>query len=151
VNEPRKPGNEEKAPPEPEVSAVPIDGVDADSAIRQLAAIFFRHFPAGERSTSPRAEPQPSTSIAEPSLPSMEARYRVLVEQIPAVVFMACLDGGLSEAYVSPQIEQMLGFSQEQWLDDPLRWYQRIHPDDRSRWSVEAAELFVTGKPLKSM
>jgi len=32
-------------------------------------------------------------------------RYRVLVEQIPAVVFMAFVDGGVSEAYVSPQVE----------------------------------------------
>ena len=32
----------------------------------------------------------------------------------------------------------------------PLRWYQRIHPDDRARWSQEAAELFVTGQPLRS-
>ena len=64
---------------------------------------------------------------------------------------MAFIDGGVSEAYVSPQIEQVLGFSREEWLDDPIRWYQQIHPDDRSRWSIEAAEMFVTGKPLKSV
>ena len=42
----------------------------------------------------------------------MEAKYRALVEQIPAVVFMAYLDEAVGEAYVSPQIEEMLGFSQ---------------------------------------
>jgi PAS domain S-box-containing protein len=82
--------------------------------------------------------------------PSIQDRYRVLVEQIPAVVFMAFLDGGASEAYVSPQIEEVLGFSREEWLDDPVRWYHQIHPDDRQRWSVEAAEMFFTGRPLKS-
>jgi PAS domain S-box-containing protein len=98
------------------------------------------------------AHPEPlQKSTTDETLPSMEARYRVLLEQIPAVVFMAFLDGGLSEAYVSPQIEQMLGFSREEWLDDPIRWYHQIHPDDRTRWSVEAAEMFMSGKPLKSV
>jgi AmiR/NasT family two-component response regulator len=34
----------------------------------------------------------------------MDAKYRALVEQIPAVIFMAYLDKGIGEAYVSPQI-----------------------------------------------
>ncbi len=63
--------------------------------------------------------------------PNLEASYRALVEQIPAVVFMAYLDRGIGEAYVSPQIEAALGFSQEEWLEDPVRWYSHIHPDDK--------------------
>jgi PAS domain S-box-containing protein len=76
--------------------------------------------------------------------------YRVLVEQIPAVVFIAYLDGGIGEAYVSPQIETSLGFSQEEWLEEPIRWYRQIHPDDKERWSVNAAQMLVTGNPLRS-
>ncbi len=83
-------------------------------------------------------------------LPNLEARYRALVEQIPAVVFMADLDRGIGEAYVSPQIEAALGFSQEEWLEDPVRWYSHIHPEDKQRWSTEAAEMFLTGNPLRS-
>jgi PAS domain S-box-containing protein len=83
-------------------------------------------------------------------LPNLEARYRALVEQIPAVVFMAYLDRGIGEAYVSPQIEAALGFSQEEWLEDPVRWYRHIHPDDKQRWSTEAADMFLTGNPLRS-
>ena len=82
--------------------------------------------------------------------PNLEAKYRALLEQIPAVVFMAYLDRGISEAYVSPQIEAALGYSREEWLEDPVRWYQRIHPDDKQRWSLEAAEMFLSGKPLRS-
>ena len=81
---------------------------------------------------------------------SVDARYRALVEQIPAVVFMAYLDKGIGEAYVSPQIEAALGFSQHEWLEDPVRWYEQIYPDDKQRWSTEAAEMFLSGKPLKS-
>ena len=69
---------------------------------------------------------------------------------MPAVVFMAYLDRGISEAYVSPQIEAALGYSREEWLEDPVRWYQHIHPEDKQRWSLEAAEMFLSGKPLRS-
>jgi PAS domain S-box-containing protein len=75
----------------------------------------------------------------------------MLVEQIPAVVFMAYLDHGIGEAYVSPQIEAILGFTQEEWLNDPVRWYRQIHPEDKGRWSIEAAEVLLTGKPLRSV
>src|SRR5262249_22457317 len=37
-----------------------------------------------------------------------------------------------------------------EWLEDPVRWYQQIHPADKLRWSTEAAEMFLTGKPLRS-
>lgn len=51
---------------------------------------------------------------------------------------------------MSPQIEASLGFSQEEWLEDPIRWYQQVHPDDKERWSIEAAEMFLSGKELRS-
>ncbi len=83
--------------------------------------------------------------------PTPEGMYRVLVEQIPAVIFVGYLDRRVGEAYVSPQIELALGFSQEEWLEDPIRWYQQIHPDDKQRWSVDAAQMFLSGEPLKSI
>ncbi len=85
---------------------------------------------------------------AHPS--SLEAKYRALLEQIPAVVFMAYVDRAVSEAYVSPEIEEALGYSREEWLEDPVRWYEHIHPDDKQRWSLEAASMFLSGKPLRS-
>jgi two-component system sensor histidine kinase/response regulator len=86
---------------------------------------------------------------ADPILNS-DARYKALIEQIPAVVFLAQMEGGLREAYVSPQIEAILGFTQEEWLSDPILWYRQLHPSDRDRLSLEAADFFMTGKPLRS-
>lgn len=91
------------------------------------------------------------SALSPPAPPDVAARYKTLVEQIPAVIFMAFLDQGLSESYVSPHIETILGFTQEQWLNDPVRWYNQIHPDDRMRWSMEAAQLVLTGQPLRSI
>ncbi len=88
--------------------------------------------------------------VVDQQVPNLEAKYRALLEQLPAVVFMAYLDRGIGEAYVSPQIEATLGFSQAQWLEDPVLWYRQVHPDDKARWSIEAAEMFVSGRPLRS-
>src|SRR5262249_17756659 len=59
----------------------------------------------------------------ETQLRKAQARYRALVEQIPAITFMAPLDGTVSELYVSPQIEQMLGYTADEWLSNPILWY----------------------------
>jgi PAS domain S-box-containing protein len=122
---------------EAEAVLVDLARVFADPALNPLS--LLQHF------TSNGTVP-----VADARGPNPEAKYRALLEQIPAVVFMAYLDRGISEAYVSPQIEASLGYSREEWLEDPVRWYEHIHADDKQRWSLEAAEMFLTGKPLRS-
>jgi PAS domain S-box-containing protein len=117
---------------------------DAQSVLTQLAGVFFQN---GSRGFEKSPEQGSSRDAHSPDL---EARYRALVDQIPAVVFMAHMDEGRGEAYVSPQIEQTLGFSQKEWLEDPIRWYQHIHPDDKERWSREVAQMFLSGTALRS-
>jgi PAS domain S-box-containing protein len=123
-----------------------VNAAEAESILSDLAGAFFS---AGLRGSGHPLEDNPT--IQPPQTLNIEARYRTLVEQIPAVVFMAFLDKGSSEAYVSPQIEAMLGFTQEEWLNDPVRWYWQIHPDDRRRWNLEAANMFLLGEPLRSV
>lgn len=113
---------------------------DAEEVLAGLANVFFQASP--DRADAAKSAANPG--------PSLEARYRVLLDQIPAVVFMAYLDQGIGEAYVSPQIEATLGFTQKEWLEDPVRWFHQIHPDDKIRWSNEAAEMFLSGKALRS-
>jgi two-component system CheB/CheR fusion protein len=125
----------------------------AEEILQGLAGVFqSRHNPPKARRVVylPERRDQGCSKDDDAELPNLEARYRALVEQIPAVVFMAYLDRGIGEAYVSPQIEAALGFSQEEWLEDPIRWYSHIHPEDKQRWSTEAAEMFLTGNPLRS-
>lgn len=86
----------------------------------------------------------------EPRESRTELRYQHLVEQIPAVVFTAALDGGLYDIYVSPQIEGMLGYPQAQWVSNPVLWYERLHPDDRHKLDEEFARGCVTGGPFRA-
>ena len=99
----------------------PLGAIQAEALIGQLAAAFLRQSAA----VRTESEGEPNLPIYHPPNPEQPI-YRALVEQIPAVIFVAYLDRGVSEAYVSPQIEASLGFSQEEWLDDPIRWYQQV-------------------------
>jgi len=81
----------------------------------------------------------------------LEARYRTLVEEIPAVTFMAALDGGVSELYVSPQIEELLGFTQQEWVENPILWYTQLHEGDRERWHEEFARTLNCAERFQSV
>lgn len=92
--------------------------------------------------------------LDETRLRNAEQRYRTLVEEIPAVTFMAALDdsaAAISELYVSPQIETLLGFTQKEWLEDPVLWYRQLHPDDQERWHGEFARTCSTAEPFDSI
>jgi PAS domain S-box-containing protein len=88
---------------------------------------------------------------AEARLLKAEARYRSLVEKIPAVTFVASFDDSNRELYVSPQIESLLGFTQKEWLEDPVLWHRQLHPDDRDRWNTEFAPTVSHGKDFSSI
>jgi PAS domain S-box-containing protein len=127
-----------------------ITPAEAESLLVDLAAVFLSNPAHQSASADSLSEDKEDKEDQEEEFPKADAIYRALVEQIPAVIFMAHLDRGIGEAYVSPQIEASLGFSQEEWLEDPIRWYQQIHPDDKQRWSIEAAQMFLSGTPLRS-
>ena len=64
---------------------------------------------------------------------SIESKYRTLIEQIPAVTYTAAMDPDIRTVFVSPQLESQLGFSVQEWLDNPQLWMRQIHADDRER------------------
>jgi PAS domain S-box-containing protein len=68
---------------------------------------------------------------AEGALRESEARYRLLVENIPAVVYMVAPDDDRRTVYVSPHVERTLGYTRLEWLQQPDIWMELLHPDDR--------------------
>jgi diguanylate cyclase (GGDEF)-like protein/PAS domain S-box-containing protein len=80
---------------------------------------------------------------AEEALRDAEERYRTLVEQMPAVTYIDLADGSDEPLYTSPQIEEMLGYSPEEWMGGRL-WPERLHSDDRER-VLAADERFEAG------
>ncbi|MEZ4571665.1 MAG: PAS domain S-box protein [Thermomicrobiales bacterium] len=85
---------------------------------------------------------------AESERREIEERFRTLVEQLPVVVFIDAADAHMTPLYVSPQIEQMLGYSQEEWLADPDLWLKSLHPEDRDE-VCELALSWQFGPPFE--
>ena len=48
-----------------------------------------------------------------------EARYRSLIENIPLVTYMNSVEAPFTSLYMSPQVESLLGYTQEEWAAQP--------------------------------
>ncbi len=57
--------------------------------------------------------------------------YRRLVERLPVIVYAAELGEHGKWRYVSPQVEEILGYTAEEFKRDPGLWARLLHPDDR--------------------
>ncbi|HKI90988.1 MAG TPA: ATP-binding protein, partial [Gaiellaceae bacterium] len=79
---------------------------------------------------------------AERELAGAELRYRTLVERLPLVTYVNDVQADVPPLYVSPQIEDLLGYPVEAWLSDPGFATSVIHPEDLPRMS----ELFDEGR-----
>jgi PAS domain S-box-containing protein len=70
-----------------------------------------------------------------------ERRYRRLAEQLPGVVYTEGL-GAVSAMYISPRIENLTGYTADQWTADDNFFENVLHPDDRAR----VRETFETAR-----
>jgi diguanylate cyclase (GGDEF)-like protein/PAS domain S-box-containing protein len=78
-------------------------------------------------------ERETTAAVARRSRAEADAgdRYRALIEEIPALTYVAWADESGSRAYVSPQLLTMTGYSPGEWLAEPDMWVRRLHPEDR--------------------
>src|SRR5581483_10363812 len=83
----------------------------------------------------------------EESLRRSEAWHRALVENIPAVVYTVAPDDDRMTLYVSPQVETALGYTREEWLQQPDIWMELLHPDDREPTLAAHDLANETGNP----
>jgi PAS domain S-box-containing protein len=62
-----------------------------------------------------------------------DARYRALVEELPLVSYVSSLDKPGFSTFVSPQLEDLIGYTPLEWLAKPGIFWDVIHPDDAER------------------
>ncbi len=68
---------------------------------------------------------------AEDQLREAEERFRAIVEHVPAAIYLDRADDSLESVYASPQLEELVGITPEEWIADPRAWVEAIDPDDR--------------------
>lgn len=85
--------------------------------------------------------------LTEAQLRRAEARYRTLVEQVPAVVYLDVFEAGRPHfsSYVSPQVEGVLGYKPEEFYERPSLRYDILHPEDREASIARDQEHYRTG------
>lgn len=77
-----------------------------------------------------------------------QSRYKLMVEQLPIIVYVNPVEDMKRTTYVSPQIQNILGYTPEEWLADPGFWQDRIYPDDRDRVMQNVEQSSMTHEPF---
>ncbi|HEY6678021.1 MAG TPA: PAS domain-containing protein [Actinomycetota bacterium] len=88
--------------------------------------------------------------LAEASHWELAAKYRTLVEQIPAVVYLAEYGEQGDWLYISPQVERVLGYTPEEWLAHPHPMASFTHPEDLSAARQEEERSLSSGEPFRA-
>jgi diguanylate cyclase (GGDEF)-like protein/PAS domain S-box-containing protein len=79
-----------------------------------------------------------------------EARYRSLVEEIPVVTYVDAADRTSSTIYISPRVEEWLGYSPNEWISDAALWSKLLHHEDREWVMTESLRTNATREPFKA-
>ncbi len=87
---------------------------------------------------------------AEEELRLAETKYRNLIEQLPAAIYIDAINENSSSLFFSPQIEAITGYSPSEWENDPDLWVKLLHPDDRERVLAENAHTNQSGEPFQT-
>ncbi len=91
-----------------------------------------------------------SRKQTQEKLSEAEQNYRTLVEQIPGVVYISPINTTAKEAYISPQLQQLLGIPPEDWNHGFFNsWLDYTHPDDRDRYCQAVNATIATGEALR--
>ena len=77
-----------------------------------------------------------------------EDNYKSLLENIPTITYINSIDIQAHTQYVSPQVKKLLGYSHDEFLQDPELWKKILHPEDSERVMASMQEGTNTGQPF---
>ena len=85
----------------------------------------------------------------EAALRDAEERFRTMVENLPAAVYIQD-PLGAHHLYASPGIEKITGYTAEEWLANPRLWSDVIHIQDRARVETHDEQAGITFTPFEA-
>lgn len=68
---------------------------------------------------------------SEEALRAAELKFRGFVEQLPSITYHAGIGERCDWTYISPQVQPLLGFTPEEWMQSDTLWLQQVHPEDK--------------------
>jgi two-component system, cell cycle sensor histidine kinase and response regulator CckA len=84
---------------------------------------------------------------AAEALREAESKYRQLVEEVPAISYVAEAGAQGRFLYVSPQVRTILDYEPQECLSDPTFWWNHLNPDDHDVALQE--DTWEEGLPLQ--
>lgn len=75
--------------------------------------------------------------LAEAALRESESRLNFLVSSSPVVIYTRTAQAPYAAAYVSPNVQQLMGFEPQAFIEDPHQGLGYVHPEDRERMAGE--------------
>ncbi|MDQ3767106.1 MAG: diguanylate cyclase [Actinomycetota bacterium] len=98
-------------------------------------------------STRERRASRSATQPAEQSSVDSDIDYRALVEQVPAITYIAGVGETAEWEFISPQVHPILGFTPEEFTSQ--LWLEQLHPDDKDRLFREEQAAIRGGTECK--
>lgn len=79
----------------------------------------------------------------------LEARYRGIIDRLPAVLYIDGVNDGDAMVDIGPGIVDLLGLTREEWLATSEGWRDVLHPDDLDRIVEVSERTAATGEPFR--
>jgi PAS domain S-box-containing protein len=86
---------------------------------------------------------------AEQAKAEAEIKYQMIVERVAAISYIAEPGVNGKWYYVSPQMESILGYTPEEWLETSEKWIEFIHSDDHPA-VLEAEAIGIRQKSFQA-
>ena len=80
--------------------------------------------------------------VSELQFRSITQILETLVDTSPVVLYICRAEGDFGATFISPNVNRLMGFIPEQFIEDSTFWSKRIHPEDAPRVFNELASLF---------
>ena len=87
---------------------------------------------------------------SELELQQVQERYRTLAEQLPLVTYVDGSEPNGAANYISPQIEQLVGYTAEEWLAGDRIFASSLHPEDRDAVLERISRCKAEGRQVES-
>jgi PAS domain S-box-containing protein len=93
---------------------------------------------------------EPPSGDSADRLRELELRYRGIIDQLPAVLYVDAVEESEPMIDVSPSVIDLLGIPREEFLSRPYAWADTVHPEDLDRVTAESERSVLTGEPFRS-